>query len=104
MAEAEWEPTFHFSKEIAMSPRADLPKKALPPAERFKSEIEKATAEGTPISTLLLQLTFGDAAKLKRDRNVSTEDLSFLGGEIRYLGVKVVEGGAASSALIVVQP
>jgi hypothetical protein len=51
---------------------------------------------------LVLRLTFGDAAKLKRDPNVSTEDLSFRGGETRYLGVKVVEGGVATSALEIV--
>lgn len=87
-----------------MPPRAAPVKKAPPPAERFKAEIEKAQADGASLSDLLLQLTFGDAAKLKRDRNVSTDDISFRDGEIRYLGVKVVEGGAEASALVILRP
>jgi hypothetical protein len=78
--------------------------KPLPPGQRFKPEIERAFAEGVASANLLLQLTFGDAAKLKRDPNVGTEDISFLGGETRYLGVKVVEGGIAASALVVLTP
>ncbi len=72
-----------------------------PLAERFKRDIEKAKAEGTDLSTLVLKLTLGDGAKLKRDPNISTADVSFANGEMRYLGVKVIEGGAATSVLAV---
>jgi hypothetical protein len=87
-----------------MPPQPRPPAKPLPPGQRFKPQIEKAFADGVASSDLLLQLTFGDAAKLKRDPNVSLEDLSFLGGETRYLGVKVVEGGIAASALVIITP
>ena len=78
------------------------PQKPLPPGQRFRPEIENARAGGASDADLLLRLTFGDAAKLKRDPNVSTEDLSFLGGETRYLGVRVVEGGVTASALVII--
>jgi hypothetical protein len=78
------------------------PQKPLPPGQRFKPEIENARAGGANSADLLLHLTFGDASKLKRDPNVSLEDLSFEGGETRYLGVKVVEGGVAASALVII--
>ena len=75
----------------------------LAPAQRFRPAIEKAKEEGGPLSNLVLQLTLGDAAKLKRDPGLSTEDISFVNGEMRYLGVKVMEGGVASSELIFLQ-
>jgi hypothetical protein len=87
-----------------MPPHNRPPPKPLPPGQRFKPEIEKAFADGVATSDLLLQLTFGDASKLKRDPNVSIADLSFHGGETRYLGVKVVEGGIAASALVILTP
>jgi hypothetical protein len=84
-----------------MPPQNRPPPRPLPPGQRFKPQIEKAFADGVSSADLVLQLTFGDASKLKRDPNVSLEDLSFLGGETRYLGVKVVEGGIDASALVI---
>ena len=77
------------------------PQKALPPAQRFKVEIDKLTEEGAAPADLLLRLTRGDAAKLRRDPAVSLDDLSFADGEMRYLGVKVSEGGTDASVLVV---
>lgn len=82
-----------------MPPQPRPPQKPLPPGQRFRPEIETARAEGVDCADLVLRLTFSDAAKLKRDPNVLTEDLSFKGGETRYLGVRVIEGGVATSAL-----
>ena len=84
-----------------MPPHPRPPQKPLPPGQRFKPQIESARADGVDNADLLLRLTFGDASKLKRDPSVSTEDLSFKDGETRYLGVKVVEGGVAASALVI---
>ena len=75
----------------------------LGPAEQFKREIEKAQLEGVDPSVLLLKLTRGDGAKLKRDRNIAISDISFIDGQMRYLGVKVVEGDTADSALVMLQ-
>ncbi len=86
-----------------MPPQAKVPPKALPPAQRFRAEIEKARSDGVATSDLVLQLTFGDTAKLKRDRTVPTDDIQFVSGEFRYLGVKVVEGGAEASSLVVLR-
>jgi hypothetical protein len=85
-----------------MPPQAKAPPKALPPAQRFRAEIEKARSDGAALSDLVLQLTFSDTARLKRDRSVPTEDIQFVSGELHYLGVKVVEGSAAASALVLV--
>lgn len=75
----------------------------LGPAEQFKREIEKAQQDGVSTGALLLKLTRGDGAKLKRDRNIPTDSISFAGGEMRYLGVKVIEGETADSALVMLQ-
>jgi hypothetical protein len=80
--------------------QAKAPPKALPPAQRFRVEIEKARSDGVSVSDLVLQLTFGDTARLKRDRTVPTDDIQFDSGGLRYLGVKVVEGCAETSSLV----
>jgi hypothetical protein len=87
-----------------MPPQPKIPPKALPPGERFRLEIEKAKSDGVAVSDLVLQLTFGDTAKLKRDRDIPTEAIQFVDSEFRYLGVKVVEGGAAASELVHLRP
>ncbi len=76
------------------------PPKLLPPGQRFRSEIEKATADGAVISALMLKLTLSDAAKLRRDPSIETEAISFTDGQMRYLGVRVVEGDITTSKLL----
>ena len=74
-----------------------------PPGLRFKLAIEKALAEGTPASGLLLQLTLRDASLLKRDNRVPREDISFSEGQMQYLGVRITEGQTASSELVILR-
>ena len=68
-------------------------------AARFKAEIEKAAAEGLDIEKIALHLTLGDVELLKRDRSVPVSDISFHGGSMSYLGVKVVKGDVGASEL-----
>ncbi len=49
---------------------------------------------------MTLRLTLGDASLLKRDPGIAVSDISFDGGTMRYLGVKVQEGGVAESELV----
>lgn len=67
--------------------------------ETFRQAIEKAEADGAARGDLVLRLTTRDAADLKRDRNIAVEDISFTGGVMRFLGVKVVAGGVPASIL-----
>lgn len=67
--------------------------------ELFRQAIEKAEAEGASRGEMVLRLTARDSADLKRDRSVAVEDISFAGGEMRFLGVKVITGGIEASAL-----
>jgi len=67
--------------------------------EEFRQAIEKAEAEGASRTDMVLRLTLRDAADLKRDRSVAVEDISFTGGEMRYIGVRVAPGGVAVSVL-----
>jgi hypothetical protein len=48
---------------------------------------------------MALHLTLGDVEQLKRDRAVAMEDISFAGGTMKYLGVKVVKGDVTLSVL-----
>jgi hypothetical protein len=73
------------------------------PGLMFRAAIEKAQADGVDPSALLLKLTLGDVARLKRDPTISTADISFSGGEMRYLGVKVAQGQVEASALVILQ-
>ncbi len=74
----------------------------LTPGEKFKLAIEEAVSGGIAPSGLLLKLTLGDAAKLKRDRSLPISDISFADGAMHYLGVRVAEGDITASTLTVV--
>ena len=81
-----------------MKPSA--PPRRIPPAIRFREQIERAEAGGHAREEMMLRLTYGDASLLKRDRTLDVADISFAGGAMRFLGVKVEEGGAAESELV----
>ena len=68
-------------------------------AEIFRAAIDKGLEEGFGRDDMLLRLTFGDTSELKRDRNLALEDISFAGGVMRFLGVKVASGGITVSRL-----
>lgn len=70
-----------------------------PAASHFRGEIDRAEAQGVSRADMTLQLTLNDVNTLKRDGSLGVADISFAGGEMRYLGVKVVQGGVTTSAL-----
>jgi hypothetical protein len=70
-----------------------------PGAVDFRQAIEHAESEGVSRDQMTLRLTLRDDSRLKRDRTLAVEDLSFADGEMRFLGVKVVAGGIISSGL-----
>ena len=53
---------------------------------------------------MTLRLTLTDASQIKRDPSVPVDDISFIDGEMRFLGVKVVQGSVATSALDLSEP
>lgn len=65
----------------------------------FRQAIVKAQAEGAGADDLILRLTLRDESELKRDPTVKVDEISFAGGVMRFLGVKVVAGGVAVSSL-----
>jgi hypothetical protein len=69
------------------------------PAVHFRGEIEKAVAAGLAREDMMLRLTHTDVSKLKRDANLAVTDISFDGGEMRFLGVRVKTGGTPESIL-----
>jgi hypothetical protein len=68
-------------------------------AARFRAEILKAEAEGVAREDMTLRLTLRDASQLRRDATLPVADISYAGGVMRYLGVKVEPGGVAESEL-----
>jgi len=68
-------------------------------AARFRGEIERAAADGAAPDRMALHLTLGDVEQLKRDRSLPVADISFAGGTMRFLGIKVVKGDVESSVL-----
>jgi hypothetical protein len=68
-------------------------------AVHLRQEIEKAEAEGVSRDSMTLRLTYGDVYQLKRDPDLPLADISFADGVMRYLGVKVEQGGVAESSL-----
>ena len=69
------------------------------PAVRLRAEIEAAIAEGLDCEDMPLRLTLGDVSRLKTDSNLAVSDISFVGGEMRFLGVRVEQGGVPASVL-----
>ncbi len=73
-----------------------------PPAPRpansgdFRKAIDKAVEDGVAKKDMVLHLTLRDEAHIKKDRALPVADLSFVGGEMRFLGVKVAKGGSSS--------
>lgn len=75
---------------------------ACPPGARstiFRAAIAQAQNDGIAAEDLILRLTLRDEAELKRDRSVATDEISFAGGRMRFLGVTVVSGGVDGSSL-----
>lgn len=53
---------------------------------------------------MTLRLTLNDVNALKRDRDLPVSDLSFTGGVMRFLGVRVEQGGVPQSFLDLAAP
>lgn len=65
----------------------------------LRAAIAEAESAGGDIAKMTLHLTHRDAALFKRSPAVAMEEISFLGGEMRFLGVKVEIGSVTVSAL-----
>ena len=79
------------------SPARESPR--ITTATRLKELIEAAEAGGVLREDMVLRLTFGDVSQLKRDASLALEDIRFAGGVMRFLGVKIEQGGVAESIL-----
>ena len=80
--------------------KSSTPPRRVAPAVRFREQIERAEAGGLAREEMTLRLTHGDASLLKRDRALAVSDISFADGAMRFLGVRVEEGGVAESELV----
>jgi hypothetical protein len=79
-----------------------MSKPATPSSKRiaaFRADIVTAQAEGVDLAELVLRLTRLDASELKRDPTVGLHEIRFAEGEMRFLGVRVEEGGVANSVM-----
>ncbi len=82
-----------MARQPAASPRKGTPD------SRFRSQIETAVAEGVAPADMTLRLTLGDAHAMSRDPATPLADISYAGGAMRFLGVKVEKGGVEASKL-----
>ena len=69
------------------------------PSARFRTQIEAALADGVAAEDMTLRLTLRDTSLLTRDPNTPTADISYAGGEMRFLGVRIETGGVPTSVL-----
>ena len=84
---------------MARSPTSPAGKPTGSPDRRFRDQIETAVAEGVAREDMILHLTLRDVSLLSRDPAVPVTDISFTGGVMRFLGVRIEKGGVAASAL-----
>ena len=61
--------------------------------------IAAALRDGVDPEAMRLKLTVRDAATLKRHPAVGVHEIAFADGEMRFLGVRVSEGGVPQSEL-----
>lgn len=52
--------------------------------------IAKADERGQPRADMVLHLSNGDISGLRRSADVQTDEISFAGGVMRFLGIEVV--------------
>lgn len=69
------------------------------PDTRFRREIQAALAEGAAVEAMTLRLTLRDANLLTRDPTTPLADINYAGGVMRFLGVRVEQGGVPESSL-----
>ena len=67
--------------------------------EELRDAIAKAEAEGISRDTMILRLTFRDESLIKRSPEVGLDEVSFVEGQMRFMGVKVVVGNIPISGL-----
>lgn len=81
---------------MSQQPRVVVKKDAI---TDLRAAIGEAEGAGVDRDALILHLTHRDAALFKRSPAIAMEEISFLGGEMRFLGVKVEIGAVTVSAL-----
>jgi hypothetical protein len=70
-----------------------------PTIEDMRVLIERAEADGVERADMLLRLTFRDASLIKRSPSVGVDEVSFEGGDMRFLGVRISVGPVPLSRL-----
>ena len=80
------------TQTTTMAPRA-------PDIADLRAAIDKAETSGVARGDMLLHLTLRDESVMKRSRSVGIDEISFEGGEMRFIGVKVVVTSEAMSSL-----
>lgn len=68
--------------------------------EALRSAIAKAVDEGAALDTLVLRLSRRNESNLRRDSSVAEEEISFVGGVMRFLGVRVENAPDGLSTLV----
>jgi hypothetical protein len=93
-------PEADFSNGTAMKTATPSPALAGTRVTAFRRQIEAELAAGHSPQALTLRLTHADASHLKRDRSLAVDDISFAGGVMRFLGVRVEAGAVTVSELV----
>nr|QQZ48859.1 hypothetical protein JKL49_16320 [Phenylobacterium glaciei] len=68
-----------------------------PTIEDLRAAVAKAEADGVSRDTMLLRLTFRDESLIKRSPEVGLDEVSFIDGEMRFVGVRVKVGNIPSA-------
>lgn len=70
-----------------------------PTIDDLRAAIRRGEDDGVQPADMLLRLTLRDVSLIKRSPSVGVDEVSFAGGDMRFLGVRIVQGPYAISAL-----
>ena len=70
-----------------------------PTIDDLREAVAKGEADGVSRETMALRLTFRDESLIKRSPDVGLDEVSFVDGQMRFVGVRVIVGNIPVSVL-----
>lgn len=84
---------------MSKTPPKPVPQPKSPVINNLRQAVAEAEAAGGDRRSMILHLTAGDAALIKRSRDVAADEVRFVDGVMYFLGIRAEIGGVTTSSL-----